>query len=253
MNDRTLVSFSDGTHELKGSWHFPEEDNPPLVILATGDGPNGSEGLTWKNITPMLTGAGMAVFLFDFTGLGHSEGQRQELTLSLGIKNFSGVMSYVRRSDGFDRSRVGVLGASYGANIALLEAWKYPEIVAIGLKSPCCILAEAYQSEYGAEVVRAWGEAGYLEETQMNYQALLDSLMHNTYVEAAKSNAATRIVHGTADSAVPIRQSRDLQRVMKDATLLEIEGADHWYAEDDQWERMAEDLRRFMSSQLVSR
>jgi hypothetical protein len=32
--------------------------------------------------------------------------------------------------------------------------------------------------------------------------------------------------------------------------MLEIEGADHWYAEGDEWPRMAEDLVNFMVREL---
>ena len=59
-----------------------------------------------------------------------------------------------------------------------------------------------------------------------------------------------RVVHGSADSAVPLRQSRDLMRFLRDGSLYVIEGADHWYAEGDEWQRMATDLVEFFSKTL---
>ncbi len=59
-----------------------------------------------------------------------------------------------------------------------------------------------------------------------------------------------RIVHGTADSSVPIRHARDLFKVLKNGSMFEIEGADHWYAQGDEWQRMADDLVKFMAEVL---
>ncbi len=249
--ERDLVTFGPPDNQLVGSFHAPQaQAGYPLVILATGDGPSGSKGLTWQNLVPLLSDRGIGSFLFDFAGLGYSPGERRELTLSSGMRDFATVMDFVATHREHDDQRVGIIGASYGGNIALLASAGYPQLKAIGLKSPCCILAEAYQSEYGAELMARWGEAEYLDETEMNYGALIDSLYWNTYEAASRIQVPVRIVHGTADSAVPIRQSRDLVRVVSSASIFEIEGADHWYAENDEWDRMANDLVDFMAKTL---
>lgn len=251
MSNIDLVKFSDGEHTLFGAWTFPSSKSGfPLVVLATGDGRNGSKGQTWQNLVPMLIERGIAAFLFDFTGLGYSPGIYEDLTLTRGCQNFRGVMAYISKNGQQDNSRVGIIGSSYGGNVALLEAANFPEIKALGLKSPSTFLPEGYERQYGADLMKKWGEDGYSEVVELKYGAVIDSLLHNTYASAAKINAATRIVHGTADTAVPIRHSRDLVRVMPNASLFEIEGADHWYAEGDQWQRMAIDLTDFMAATL---
>ena len=98
--------------------------------------------------------------------------------------------------------------------------------------------------------MKAWGEEGYSEVVGLNYSAVIDSLLHNTFAAATKIRAKVRIVQGDADSAVPIRHSRDLVRLLPDGSLLEIEGADHWYANGDEWDRMADDLVAFMAGNL---
>ena len=138
MTNNELVTFSDGKNTLYGTWGKPNrvDENYPLVILMTGDGPSGSKGQTWQQIVPLLHENGIGTFLFDFSGLGNSPGIYKELTLSLGCENFKGVMSYMSKNGSYDRNRIGIIGASYGGNVALLEAAKYPQIKAIGLKSP---------------------------------------------------------------------------------------------------------------------
>lgn len=249
--NQNLVEFNDGTNTLYGSWGIPKDtSNYPLVVLATGDSPNGSKGQTWQQLVPMLNSRGIGTFLYDFTGLGNSPGTYRELTLSLGCKNFRAAIEYVSNHGEHDKDRIGVIGASYGGNVALLESANLRQIKAIGLKSPSTFLPEGYQLQYGAELMEVWGKEGYSDVVELNYKAVIDSLYHNTYAAASKITIPVRIVHGTKDSAVPIRHVRDLIKVMPNASLYEIEGADHWYSEGDEWQQMAINLIEFMSKNL---
>ena len=252
MNEKKLVKFSDGKNELYGTWSKPVgiESNFPLVVLATGDSPNGSKGQTWQQLVPMLNNIGVGTFLFDFSGLGYSPGEYRELNLSLGCQNFRGAIEFVSTTGDHDKKRIGVIGASYGGNVALLEAANFNQIKAIGLKSPSTFLPEGYQLQYGAELMEKWSKKGYSEEVGLNYNSVIDSLFHNTYLSASKIKCPIRIVHGTTDSAVPIRHARDLIAVLQQGTIFEIEGADHWYANGNEWQQMAENLVDFMKEKL---
>jgi len=251
MSTETQVQFTDGEHTLFGTWSIPESRSPktPLVILLSGDSPKGSNGLTWVNISRKLRQSGIATFRFDFTGLGASPGCYEKITLTLGRKNFRGAMRYINslwRMNG----NIGIIGASYGGNIALLESSDFQEIKALGLKSPSAFLPEGYEKQYGAEFMKKWGEDGYHPDVGLNYTSVLDSLFHNTFEAASKIAVPVRIVHGTEDTAVPIRHARDLVRILPNASIYEMEGADHWYDKNDEWELMANDLVNFMRCTL---
>jgi pimeloyl-ACP methyl ester carboxylesterase len=250
MNE--LVGFSCGENFLVGSWGVPKNSQPgyPLVVLATGDGPNGSKGQTWLQLVPMLNERGIGTFLFDFAGLGHSPGEYRDLTLTLGCRDFRAAMDFVGSTGDHDKQRIGIIGSSFGGNVALLEAAHFPQIRAVGLKSASTFLPEGYQIEHGAQLMKDWGETGYSEEIGHTYAIVMDSLFHNTYEAARRIESAVRIVHGTADTSVPIRHARDRLRVLPNGSILEIEGADHWYAEGDEWHRMAVDLVGFMADEL---
>ncbi len=251
MTASDLVAFEDGTNTLYASWGVPEGVRDyPLVVLATGDSPKGSRGQTWQQLVPLLLSRGLGTLLFDFSGLGHSPGIYKELTLTLGCKNFRAVMQHVARNGQHDKTRIGVIGASYGGNVALLEASRHPQIKAIGLKSPSTFLPEGYQLQYGPELMEVWGREGYSDVVGLNYDAVIDSLFHNTYLAASTITAQVKIVHGTQDSAVPIRHVRDLLKILPNGSLVEIEGADHWYSNGNEWERMATTLVDFMAATL---
>jgi pimeloyl-ACP methyl ester carboxylesterase len=252
MMSRDLVEFTVDGEGLVGRWGTPSQSGAgyPLVVLATGDSPNGSKGQTWEQLVPMLTQRGIGTFLFDFAGLGHSPGTYADLTLSRGCRDFRGAMEFVSSHGDHDKERIGVIGSSFGGNVALLEAANFPQIKAVGLKSASTFLPEGYQIEIGTEKMEEWGRTGFLEEVGHTYDIVLDSLLLNTYEAASRIEAAVRIVHGTADSSVPIRHSRDLLKILKNGSILEIDGADHWYAEGHEWQQMADDLVDFMAVHL---
>ena len=251
---KDLVEFYAEGEKLLGAWGKPDnmEKGYPLVVLATGDGPNGSKGQTWQQLVPMLTQRGIGTFLFDFAGLGqtYSEEEYRKLTLSRGCRDFCAAIEFVSANGNHDKNRIGVIGASFGGNVALLESWKFPQIKAIGLKSASTFMPEGYQDELGVSKMEEWGRVGYLEEVGHTYEIVIDSLFHNTYEAASRIEVPVRIVHGTADSSVPIRHARDLLKVLKKGSMFEIDGADHWYAEGDEWNQMANNIVTFMQEKL---
>ena len=144
-SDIKTIEFEDAGTILRGRFFTPKgKKDYPLVILATGDGPRGSNGLTWKNLVPLLIEKGIGAFLFDFAGLGNSDGERRNLTLKIGMSNFIRAIEEVRKHKDHNPTKLGIIAASFGGNVALLIAEKCPNIKAIGLKSPCCYLPEAF-------------------------------------------------------------------------------------------------------------
>jgi len=246
-----MIEFKDNDITLIGQWFEPEDcEHYPVVLLATGDGPSGSKGLTWVNIVPRFLELNYGCFLFDFDGLGYSPNQRRDLTMTKGISNVRAAIKEIKRNPRADTSRIAGVGASFGGNALLLAAPMEPDIKVLALKSPCCFIAEAFICELGLQKVEQWSREGYLEEAGFNYDAFLDSYNHNTYEAASKIEIPVRVVHGSKDSAVPLRQSLDLMKFLKNGSLTVIEDADHWYAEGNEWELMAADLIAFVKANL---
>ena len=252
MIERRVEFQSEGI-TLRGQWHEPRDSQSfPVVLFATGDGPSGSKGQTWTNLIPMFAAHHVGVLLFDFAGLGYSDGERRQLTLSRGLANLTAAVAELRSNPRVNLERVGAFGSSFGGNALLLGAAQLPTIKVIGLKSPACYLPEAFLCEFGHEVVERWSKDGYLDEVGFDYEAFLDPLTVSTYAAARAISYPVRVVHGGADSIVPTRQSRDLIHYLQSGSLRVIDGADHWYAEGNQWETMAKDLVGFLVRELTS-
>ena len=193
MSHQSTVTFrTEDGNDLHGVWSPPNPNtqNYPLVILATGDGPNGSKGQTWQQLVPILNEVGIGTFLFDFAGLGYSPGDYASLTLSRGCRDFRAAVNYAQSHGSHDRSRLGAIGSSFGGNVILLEAAKFPEIKAIGLKSASTFLAEGYEFELGHDKMNQWGagRVSFRGWTHLRYRAGFTS---SKYLLRSRLNSST--------------------------------------------------------------
>ena len=238
------VTIPNGTGTpLRGRFIFPAGmpvENLPVVILLSGDGPKGTKSLSWVNLPPLLADRGIASFLFDFEGLGYSEGKRSELTVDRAMSNFAAAWEFAVRNDSFDVNRFAIFASSFGAAVALLS----PEIAnrakLLGLKSPASFLADAYVNECSDDELHRWIADRYSVDLNYDLGVLKSALRHNPYESATRITSSTLISHGSEDSIVPVRQSKLLQIMLSGPVRLEIfGGVGHSYSEEGAWDRMA--------------
>lgn len=221
------------------------------VVMLTGDGPKGTRSLSWINMPPRLLRHGIASFLFDFEGLGFSDGDRRALTLTKGIEQFAGAMKFFRGQRWFDKKKLGVLASSFGASVLLASAPVANSFKAIGLKSPAPFLPDAYVSEVGAENLDKWAQNGFLEANGYSFEVLLDALRYDGYISARDIKVPVLITHGSDDCIVPIVQSKYLFQCLGGLKRLEVfEGVGHGYSEGDAWDRMADLFTQWFANTL---
>ena len=222
---------------------------PPLVMMLTGDSPKGSKGLSWVNFPLLLAQKGIASFLFDFEGLGNSEGQRDNLTLTAGIENYRAAFATLERKQICDQDRIGVFAASFGASVAVLAHETTNRACALGMKSPAPFLADAYLNESDSDVLEKWLEVGYSSELGYSIKVLYDALGYNVFAAARRITVRTLITHGLADDIVPVRHSRLLHACLSgDKRFLGKTGVGHNYAEPGAWDDMSNDFLDFFNS-----
>jgi dipeptidyl aminopeptidase/acylaminoacyl peptidase len=218
----------------------PDIEKLPLVIVLTGDGPKGTKSLSWTELPPRLAERGVATFLFDFEGLGFSDGVRAKLTLSRGIQNFRSAFDLAIAQPWVDSSRVGILASSFGASVALLTPDIVNQVRLIGLKSPASFIAEAYVNECTFVGVEKWIQNDFSPETGYELEVLTNSLEYNVFTSARQISTPVLITHGDQDAIVPIYQSQLLCTCLSGPKQMEIfSGVGHNYSEEGAWERMA--------------
>ena len=228
---------------LRGRFLTPQEYQGclPIVIMLTGDGPKGTKSLSWTNLPPRLGNYGIASFLFDFEGLGFSNGERSKLTVTKAMDNFKTAFDIVLAQDYIDKNRIGIFASSFGGTVSLLLPEIINRVKLLGLKSPASFLADAYINECGTSELDKWLKEGYSETLEYDIEVLHDALKHNPFLSAPQIRTKTLISHGDADTIVPIRQSKLLHSILTCEKQLEVfEHVSHNYSEEDAWEKMAD-------------
>ncbi|HEY3310338.1 MAG TPA: alpha/beta hydrolase [Anaerolineales bacterium] len=213
----------------------------PLIIMLTGDGKKGSNSLTWTNFPPKLQQVGISSFLFDFEGLGNSKGERNSLSLSVGIENFRSAIEFAMKQNWIDKKRIGAFASSFGASVLLLSPDIANNLKAIGLKSPASFIPDAYFNEIGKAKFDVWRRQRYLEDNGYNFDIVIDALGYNVFASAHTIKTPCLITQGNSDEIIPPQHTGYLYECLgsRDKHLEIFEGVSHGYSEGNAWERMA--------------
>lgn len=121
---------------LAGVLLLPSGAGPhPVVVVCHGFG-SSKDSPRNRTVADALRAARFAVFLFDFTGHGESEGALEESTLAQQVDDLGAALDILETLDEVDADRTGAVGASSGAAVALVRAAADPRIRALALRSP---------------------------------------------------------------------------------------------------------------------
>jgi putative phosphoribosyl transferase len=106
----------------------------PGVVFAHGSG-SGKDSPRNLPVAEALRARGFAALLFDFTGHGDSEGTMRDSTLEQQVDDLTAALNALNGIDDVDQERIGVVGASSGAAVAVLGAARDARIRVLVLRS----------------------------------------------------------------------------------------------------------------------
>jgi pimeloyl-ACP methyl ester carboxylesterase len=117
------VTFESDGLELSGVLHLPEPrtERRAAFLVLHGFGSNKDSG-GGKAVAGMLTGLGYAALRFDFRGCGESQGERGRVICKEQVRDTRNALSYLAGRDDIQPQRVGVVGQSFGAAVAVYTA-----------------------------------------------------------------------------------------------------------------------------------
>ena len=116
------VSFVSDGFKLTGVLHT--EDKPkrrPAFLVLHGFGSNKDSGGSVAT-AKMLAGFGYVVLRFDMRGCGQSEGPRGRVICLEQVEDAKHALSFLATRPEVDPDRIGVIGASFGAAVAVYTA-----------------------------------------------------------------------------------------------------------------------------------
>jgi len=253
IKERVLNNMVEKKFEIPGAsgkpitmtFAEPEGGGKAIVILCHGFmSSKGSQ--TNRDLTKRLLPKQIATCRFDFFGHGEDGHPFQELTLSACLEQLEAVLAWAQKTPGM---KIGLLGSSFGGLVALHAASRHPELSALALKCPVSDYPPIWRDRLGAPGMAHWQQSGSLSfmspegRARLDYRFFEDLLSYKTYSEAEKITTPTHIIHGEADDDVPFSQSVRLHEILRsDKELLAIEGADHSFSKQKDFDRMLDSL-----------
>lgn len=229
----------------------PEGTLPPLVISSHG-GPTGYTGSGLKLRTQYFTARGYAYLALNYTGsTGHGRDYREALFGNWGIVDADDAAEVANHLVAAGRvGKVGIVGASAGGYNVLQALVRYPSTFDAGF----CVC--------GVSDVKKLDESTHKLESEYMGALVLDPGMTDEQKEeryreraplfhADKIEAPLFLLHGVADTVVPIEQARLIYKAVKDkggdVRIREVEGEGHmfgkpgsprlWLEEEEAWWR----------------
>lgn len=226
----------------------------PIMILCHGF-VSSKDGRSCSALEILFNEKNIATFRFDFYGHGESGGKLEDITVSEGMDDVLSAITFLKQQ-GY--KKIGLFGNSYGGFTAILAAAQAPELFVLLLKCPVSDYFGKLMAKLCHTEIREWKEKGWTsyvssdgrKQNKLNYTFFADPNNNKGYDAAKKITIPTLIVHGNADTVVPLEQSRKLASVIKGSKLHVFSGCDHGFTKAEDFERSNKEFVKFVVEHL---
>jgi len=185
--------------------------------------------ITATRIGAALAGRGVAVFRFDFAGLGESEGDFPETNLGTNIDDLVSAYRFLRENY---RAPTLAIGHSLGGAALIVAADKLPDtraIVTIAVPDDPAHLHELLREYLPA--IEQNGDAEVMiggSRFRITHQFMDDIKRHNLVEALARNDKALLIMHSAADQTVGIDHAYKLfESASGNKSFVSLGNADH--------------------------
>ncbi len=204
VSDRAQKQYSSGENKLTGYLYEPKSTTSlgGLIVIAPGFH-SGTEKYLWQ--IKNLLDYGWAVFIFDMTGSGASEGD-SAIGFAQAVRDMEATLNYLQTQNRFGYKSLILFGHSRGGYAACCALEETEDIAAVVSVSGVNSAMEGVMSS-SVEAVGplAYGNYGFL----WLYQTMLfGAKLTNRSADEVISNSQTPVlvIHGSEDTDVPINR-----------------------------------------------
>ena len=240
-----------GDVELAG-WYIPRAGSNRAIVIVHGQDSSRNTNLGGRvfEVVSAFHQHQFAVIMIDLRGHGQSGAAH----FSFGLnerRDIEGAVDWLK-SQGFAPGSVGVLGISMGAASSIGATADDPDIGALD--------ADSSYAEIYSIIQRLWSNASGLPNAFLPGMRLMHRLMFGYDIasskpvgEIGKIARPILLIHGTADTLIPIDHARQLKAAAPAAELWEVPCATHADAFGHDPQAYLERVTDFFERQLGSR
>ncbi len=246
------VTFEGVEARLSGSLQIPDGDIRGGVVIAHCF----TCSKSYKVIRALATGiedGGYAVLRFDFTGLGESDGDFAETSLTTNVGDLAAATRYMRLR-GF--GSCAMVGHSLGGAAALLAAGDTPDVSAVAtVAAPSS--ADHVRQLFDEDDIETALSSGRIHVKiagrpfQISGDFFKDLRRHSTLDHITNLRRPLLVVHGTADQVVSIGQGEKVFSAARQPRwFAAIPDANHLFTRREHAERAAGAIVAFLRAVL---
>ncbi len=225
MNER--LNFTNSRKQsLVGVLELPDRPDShfPVVIFAHGMG-SSKESKKALELARRLKLYGIAVFRFDFTGCGESDGRFSDTLVSRLADDLKAAYNKVYSHERVDINRIGIVGSSLGGMVSILAVYQGLNPKTMVLISPATDFKENHSKPRVEDCI--------------SNEFYLDTWKRDFYEMAGFIKVPVLVVHGDVDDVCFLSGSRKLAEKLGPESMLEvIKGEGHYYKRPEGFDRM---------------
>jgi dipeptidyl aminopeptidase/acylaminoacyl peptidase len=197
----------------------PAEQGVPAVLVMHGWGANAA---MMGPVVPPLHAAGFAVLLIDARCHGNSDDEAFT-SMPRFAEDIAAGLAWLRRQPGIAADRIALMGHSVGAGAALLHAAHHQDVRAVVSLSAFAHPREMMR-RFMAEKRVPYPLVGWyvMRHVQRVIGASFDAIAPQASI--ARVRCPVLLVHGRADSDVPVGDAHRLHAAASRASLLLVDG-----------------------------
>jgi cephalosporin-C deacetylase-like acetyl esterase len=129
---RKNVEFNSKGSKIKGVLVTPDGGKGPYPVAVMGGGWCYVKEIVLPHYAENIVKAGVAVLMFDYRGLGESEGEpRQHIDPRGQVEDYKNAISFVMTQPEIDANRVGIWGISYAGGHVIIVGATDPRVKCI--------------------------------------------------------------------------------------------------------------------------
>lgn len=244
------VDFEGAHGRLSGNLQIPDGEIRGGVALAHCFTCSKAYKIT-RHLASGIEQGGFAVLRFDFTGLGDSEGDFAETSVTTYVDDVEAAARYMQ-DRGF--GTCVLVGHSLGGAAALLAAENLPQVKAVAVVSAPSSADYVRQLFADRDVEHAFASGRVTVKIasrpfDISADFFRDLERHSTLDHITNLQRPLLVVHGTADSVVEISEGEKIFAAARQPRwFAAIPHADHLFTQQDRAETAAQAIVSFLDA-----